>query len=680
MPRLSLGLKGLNTDTPAYATPPDYFNAGKNMRPKDGSLQAVPQAVELMVNGKDVFPIIDGDTPLEVSGIRFTKYIPDGFSSANLIVTGVDINGIGRVRFTSNVGDLGVPEVVDVGRPRYSGGVYLIWMYDFTYGTDVFVFNSICIVNPKSTQPLWFNANTVGSNAFNPFTRTADGTINSNNWIFTDTLALNTCYVSSATQAIAGESVITFDTAPTAEQLAAGDILNATPDPVTATYRQYLVYNVSGNTVTVADPNNTAKLDFPNTGMVSTHSTAYVQYPYTAGYMTTFAGRMIAMNLRLYRNGALKESSPIEFAWSQPLSQLQSLAGIVWTAAATNSAGNDYLTESPGTVLCSIPLGEYLVTYKEDQVYKSLDTGAPNYYVSQPLYTDDGIIGPRAAIEVNESRHFFVGNNGIWMHQGGIEKQNISRGRVEEFFYRGEYGVDLAYKNLTFCYHNQLEKEVWICYRSKQAYRPASPDPADIPGCNYALCYNYQTDVWYWRSLGDEYGTGGVITDANYITDIQDVLANGQTWTLAAAPDSNFANITVPNGLWYFPKVTPGAVGIYEEDGYVQFDSRDLNTTELVKNCNGIWPHANMPVNIQLKFSNNIVDTTAIPSAMVRRFDPLHIEYLNYKLDYRETGRYMHFKISLAGLNNTGPITIQNPSCNPSFTDMDISIEQRGRR
>ena len=676
--RLPLGLKGLNTDVPPYSLPPDYFNAGLNMRPKDGSLQAVPQAVELRnAAGVDIFPIVDGDTPLEVSGIRFTKYIPNGSSAANIIITGVDMSGQGRVRFSSNVGDTGVPEVVDVGRPRFSNGTYLNWTYDFEYSTDVFIANGICVVNPKTIQPLIFNANVVGDKSFSPLTINSNGTVSSDNWIFEGAVTLpGTARVISPTQATAGESIITLSIAPTAAQLAAGDIINGQTDIVTGLYNQYLVYSVTNDTVIVKDINNTAKIDFPN---VMPYKTANAQYPYTAGYMTTFAGRLLAMNLRLYRAGLPVAFSSIEFAWSQPITQIQSLSGVVWTAAATNSAGNDYLTESPGSVLSAVPLGEYLVVYKDDQVYKTFDTGAPNYYVSQPLYTDDGIMGPRAVVEINESKHLFVGNNGIWLHQGGIEKQNISRGRVEEFFYRGPLSVDLNYKNSTFCYHNLLEKEVWICYRTRDAYRPAAPDPGDIPGCNYALCYNYQTDVWYHRSLGDEVMANNIVSQANYITDIQDVLANGQTWSLALAPDSNFNNATVPNGMWYFPKVTPGSTGIYEENGYVQFDSRDLGSTAMVKNCEGIWPHANMPVNVRLKFSNNIVDTTAIANAPDRRFDPV-TTYKNYRLDYRETGRYMHFKISLAGLYNSGPITIQNPSCNPSFTDMDISIEQRGRR
>ena len=124
-----------------------------------------------------------------------------------------------------------------------------------------------------------------------------------------------------------------------------------------------------------------------------TNHTVYQAFPFYARGMTQYNGRLVAYNLYLDSPATpgVEVVSPIELLWSQPISSLQSLNGVQWNSAPTNSAGNDYLTESPGEVLAALQLNEYLITYKSDSVYLYTDTGAPLYLVAKTLYTDDGI-------------------------------------------------------------------------------------------------------------------------------------------------------------------------------------------------------------------------------------------------------------------------------------------------
>ena len=447
--KISLGLKGLNEDLPPYTLPTDYFNSGVNMRVKDGSLQGVSMGILLKDPNAPVPPPLPGydypllpiwdDTPtapptnatLEVNPVSFTPYIPDGFDYINTIIVGVDQTGAGRVRFSTNHNSLSIPGVVEIGVPSD-----LAFTYDHEYHVDNFVFNSIGIVNPKTQVPMYYNANlgAAGGTDMQPLP----------NWIKTNRTLTTPIIAMVVAGSAAGTTDILFATSGSDEFFQVGDFISRNGG---ATAGQTFTGSITGTTLTLGASTITLTAGdniygagvavgtivtsttggvytvnisqtVPQTSMTSgspeyriigssTQSVTisgelipewsgwignspYQQSPYFARYMTTFQGRLWAFNLKRTQGANVPEYSVLEVAWSQPLSQLQSLTGIEWTAAATNSAGNDYLTETPGEVYCAVPLGEYLMVYKSDQVYKILNVGAPNYYEAQPLYTDDG--------------------------------------------------------------------------------------------------------------------------------------------------------------------------------------------------------------------------------------------------------------------------------------------------
>ena len=79
------------------------------------------------------------------------------------------------------------------------------------------------------------------------------------------------------------------------------------------------------------------------------------------------------------------------------------------------------------------------------------------------LFDDDGLYSPGCFADIGGGRHFVVGNSGVYMHDGGPNKQNISRGRIERELYAD---VDLVARDRTFVAHHPADKEVWICYKS----------------------------------------------------------------------------------------------------------------------------------------------------------------------------------------------------------------------
>ena len=625
--KINLGLKGLNADISPYSLPPENWNRGLNLRVKDGSIQSVPSAQPYT------------DQPVKAIGlnalnpIKISQYVPDGAAYLNTVVVGLGAtNQIGIYQSSNKSAQSATPFIVPYSLPTGVSATY-----NTQYSVDNFIFNELSIVNTKTSLPVYFNA-------YNP------ASFNNTYKVLPDWATTGRILVPNITVVSATATTVTFNAS--VQNIV---YVNSYISPTTEAggSAQTRVVSISGATVIVEDASNfIAALALP-----SPINTLWQAFPYYARGMTQYNGRLIAFNLYLDRPDAagIEEVSPIELAWSQPITSLQSLNGVQWNSAPTNSAGNDYLTESPGEILAALQLNEYLITYKSDSVYLYQDTGAPSYLVAKTLYTDDGIFNTKTVVSINSQQHFVVGNKGIYLHQGGVEKKNISRGRIEEAFYRGTDGVDLNYRGVAFCYHNILEKEVWICYRSKDVITP-NITAGGIIGCNKAYCYNYLTDTWYQRSLDN-------------VTDITDIDISGSTATVVAQPAVQYAN--APSYLYQFPSVTTTSAGIFENNAYVQFDDRDLGTAAMVKNFNGVYPHTDYAIKYQLKITNShkFVDWSTIP---VRYFNP---DAGNYRLDYRETGRFVHMRVLGAGLLPT-----DTAITNPYFSNLDVDVEMRGRR
>lgn len=624
--KIGLGLKGLNADTSPFSLSPEYWNKGLNLRPKDSSVQAVPKSTALTIQ-----PLV---TTNSINPISICQYIPDGATYLNNIVLGLKSDNTLAIRFTSNASaTTPSPQVAELTFPA---GITAT--YNTQYGIDNFNFNGLSIINTKTSIPAYYNANVAGTT----YTILPDWiTTTRNNALVAGGQVI--CISSTATTVTFNADVRTY--------FQVNDYISPSNGEDGAPLIRVTAIDSSGTVVTIESNTKSATAFW----FVS-NSPLYYAYPFYARGLSQFQGRLVAWNLYLDRPGTNKDVySPIQFAWSQPITNLQSLTNVGWSLSATNSAGFDYITETPGEVLAAEQLNEYLVVYKSDSVYVYQDTGAPFYLVAKQLYKDDGIFNTKTVVAINSQQHFVVGNKGIYIHQAGVEKKNLSRGRIEEAFYRGIDGVDYNYRGIAFCYHNILEKEVWVCYRSANAVTPALTSGGVI-GCDRAYCYNYLTDTWYQRSLDN-------------VTQIRDEDIGNTSFTVIAQPSQSF--VSAPTMLNYFPIVTMTAVGIYEPINYMQFDDRDITTASIVKNFSAVYPHTDNPIKYQLKLTNthDFVDWSTIAQ---RYFNP---DLGQYRLDYRETGRFAHMRVSAAGTDSiTATIT------NPYFSNLDINVEQRGRR
>jgi hypothetical protein len=353
----------------------------------------------------------------------------------------------------------------------------------------------------------------------------------------------------------------------------------------------------------------------------------------TTQRLASYNNRLVALNLSgaYLANENLGNSS---LAWSTPITDINTLNGITWRYSSTNSAGDDILTETSGQLLDAAQLGPYLIVYKDDSVYRYQDSGDPLYLVSELLFDDDGLYSPNCFEDIGGGRHFVLGNYGIYIHDGGPNKKDISKGRIQKDIYNT---VNPAHKNRTFTFLNSRDKEVWVCY---------SAVGNSGTGTNFAYVYNYQSNVWYKRTLPNIKGiTEGEINGQIYIYGFSD------------------------QGLFL---LSSG----FEANGYARFLKQDLGNPQLTKNITAVYPMSDGAFNTTAITANSLNNSTVDSefakdynnrdAVYTRTFDP--DSNSGYKKDYRLNGRYFNLEVSMNG------------SVNPKITGLDLEVNPSGKR
>jgi len=353
----------------------------------------------------------------------------------------------------------------------------------------------------------------------------------------------------------------------------------------------------------------------------------------TAQKLAAYNNRLVALNLSgaYLSNENLGNSS---LAWSTPITDINTLNGITWRFSSTNSAGDDILTETPGQLLGAKQLGSYLIVYKDDSVYRYQDTGDPLYLSSEMLFEDDGLYSPDCFEDIGDGRHFVLGNYGIYLHDGGPNKLDISKSRIQKDIYDT---VNPAHRDRTFTFLNSRDKEVWVCY---------SAVGNSGTGTNFAYVYNYKEDTWHKRSLPNLKG----ITEGEI---------NGELYTYGFSDQGLFL-----------------LTGSMESGGYARFLKQDLGNPHVTKNINAVYPMSVRAFNTTAIAANSL-NATVVDSELNKSYSSRDARYTRtfdpdsnsgYKKDYRLNGRYFNVEISMAG------------DVNPEITGLDLEVKPSGQR
>ena len=320
-----------------------------------------------------------------------------------------------------------------------------------------------------------------------------------------------------------------------------------------------------------------------------------------------FGPNLVAMNF-VNTQGTPATTDDTYFRVDISLSSTRSTGGtltnIEWTSSTTNDADSNVISGTPGRIIDGLEMQERFMIYKSDSIIGVSSTGQLTLpYVYDTVSTEDGLLTKGAVASFNQGYHFMVGNHGIYIHDGDQMWNNISKNRVEEFFFG-----DLGEADRTFVDHWVEQKEMRIYYSSKS-------NTGD--GCDKYLSYNYQTDVW------------NPVTEGNQLTSTTDGTINGVTTKYGVSPADTGA-------------IRALSTVAYKTGGYLQKNDIKGDSVSLVKSSETVFPTCEHTIGIGLDGTYFKTDT---PSFLVRQYDPT----TRNEMEFHSSGYYMHMRLEQSG-------------------------------
>ena len=178
-----------------------------------------------------------------------------------------------------------------------------------------------------------------------------------------------------------------------------------------------------------------------------------------------------------------------------------------WTPTATNTAG-DLIIGSGSKFVAAIETKREILVYTDASLHTLKFIGAPFTFGISQISTGISIIGPNAAVAVNDAV-FWMGENQFYVYDGRTTQIPCSvRAKIFD-------DLNLDQRELVTAALNSQYNEVWWFY----------PSLNSTENDKYVV-YNYEEKVWYFGTLGRTAW----------------VDAETRSYPVAAAPDNNLYN------------------------------------------------------------------------------------------------------------------------------------------
>lgn len=310
--------------------------------------------------------------------------------------------------------------------------------------------------------------------------------------------------------------------------------------------------------------------------------------------------------------------------------------------STTNLAGENILGGRFGRLVDSLPLAGSNIIYAERGAYAMSFIGAPLVFAFRELF-DDGGIANRGAVCVFDNRHFVVGRDDIYVHDGST-KQSVASNRVKETFFDA-----IADTRSIFVVNDAAKNEIWVGYADKNS--------SNAETANRALVWDYSSDAWTFRdipalrsmSVGPAIGGGGSGTGTTW-----DALnVQWDSWSLlwsdlgADTQARNTRLFAAGHGAskLYAHNETYGAAGSafssFVEASKIDLDAVLQRPVDKVLQIKRILPQmkGTGAVTIRVGYSNSPQGPVSWKTSKV--FD---VEQ-DYKVDTRVSGRYLALRI-----------------------------------
>ena len=581
-PEIDFSAIGLMVDVPANAVPTGGWSNSLNVRCRNGSVQGVNKFEDNSLAGGIV--LYDSGTIItNGKAMAVCQFTPAGATDLVIayIVKGTDNNGHVILYDTGTSTWDDITSVV----------ANQIFTFNDSYPPQIFVFNELLIVNPGTDAPPQYTTAAVGAGSLQELPNWAYDVTGVETNTITDTKFYTITTLGDTTQA-------QWETAG-----------------LTAGVTAYLGLRfTAANTTTIGGTTGRVKLSHPVISRV----------------VRPFNNRLVAMNI-LEEHGAGTSddvSLPVDFLWSSHITSIASITETDWTAASTNTAGDAFLTDTPGRILDGGQLGEYFIAYKADSVVRVRETGDDFVLAFESIFEDDGIYSTRCFANIGSSQHLVVGNYGVYIHDGQSQKQDIAKDLFKDTMYAL---VPPSRKDRAFVFQQTRDKEVWLCLST-------TGNNTGALGCDLAFVYNYEDKKIHKRSLPG-------------LSDIFETELDGVLKIYAAKPDDTKLQV-LSNTL-------------LESGGYFERTDDNLTDNSRVKCINRVHVNAKGACLIALTGTQNLSDSKSYTNVT---FNPV----TDYKIDSRVSGRYMNLKVTM-----TDSLGV---AINPELTKLQFDIKIMGVR
>lgn len=183
-----------------------------------------------------------------------------------------------------------------------------------------------------------------------------------------------------------------------------------------------------------------------------------------------------------------------------------------WTASPSTQAANGRLFDTPGPIVGGKRLGSAIVAYKNNSMYIGQYVGPPIIWAWQQVSNDIGAFS-HEAIVATDSKHYFIGDNGIYVYDG-TRPQPIGTIEVRNWL---KAVINQQYKANCKAAYDKINSLIYFFY----------PSQASSGALDEALVYNtingsfgrvtktveallsYSSPNLTWLQLGSLYATWG---------------------------------------------------------------------------------------------------------------------------------------------------------------------------
>lgn len=316
---------------------------------------------------------------------------------------------------------------------------------------------------------------------------------------------------------------------------------------------------------------------------------------HTAGFMRPFKNYLVAGDIT--RAGVRERGTVL---WSHVADP--GAIPTSWDIAdATKDAGDVSLSETNGSLIDALPLGDMLVIYKDDAIHYAQTVQSNQIFRFGRLPGDTGLLARGCVANTPAGHVLLTPALDVVIHSGqGL--RSLIDGRMLRWL---QSNINEAQAVRSFVVANAPTKEVLICF------------PADASTvCTKALVWNWKDDTLAVRDLSNvTYGSSGAVVIASTAT------WSGATATWATATDAwgDLGDIDGTSRL-IFTRSTP-ALSMYdstEQDhgssftATIERSGMHFDSPETVKLCRGVRPKIDAPAGTVVKIQ---IGAAMVPDA-----------------------------------------------------------------